>query len=394
MSSKPQKVYISKGQTLDRPISLTFMNSLPISVRLTRFFESIYLCLGLYLVTLFSFDPYATAQRSRFNKYGSKPTPGRLNRGTGFFGGGGGGGTSGGGPPPPGSGRPIGRVDDIRGTCELTMKSPPTTNTEWKELISKLIERIPQNLDTPRIPQNIPQLIDHTLLSVPATPEQIDKLCAEAKENDFASVCVRLEHVARAASHLKNTPNTVVACVVGFHEGTQDTSIKVQEAESAVQYGASELDMVINWPLLKEGEYTKVYDDLIAVRSAAPAPVILKVILEISQLNRDQIIAGTIVAGTAGADFVKTSTGFCGGGATVDSVSLMSRIVESCFAGCRVKASGGVRSAVDCLSMAKAGATRIGTSSGIKIAEEVSKVELLGQLARSEAPSESSGQAY
>lgn len=260
------------------------------------------------------------------------------------------------------------------------MSTVPTTDAEWTALISNLKEQIPErSWSQPPIPLNIPRLIDHTLLSVPVEPEQIDKLCAEAKEQDFASVCVRLEHVARATVNLAGTPNTVVACVVGFPEGTYDTGTKVREAKEAISQGASELDMVINYPVLKDGGYTAVFNDIIAVRQAAPAPIKLKAIVETSQLDRHQLIAATILVCKAGADYVKTSTGFRGGGADPVSVTTMRLVAELCGSNCKVKASGGIRSASDFLRMTKAGAMRIGTSSGVKIMQEVDEGELLEQ---------------
>lgn len=260
------------------------------------------------------------------------------------------------------------------------MTTIPSNDAEWAALISKLKERIPdRSLSQPQIPLNIPRLIDHTLLAVPSEPEQIDVLCAEAIENNFVSVCVRPNYVARAAANLKDAPETVVASVVGFPEGTHDTSSKIREATQAIADGASELDMVINYIILKDGGYSAVYNDIKAVRDAAPSPTKLKAILETSQLDRDQIIAATIVACTAGVDFVKTSTGFRGGGADVQDVKVMHLVSGLCFKGCQVKASGGIRSASDCMRMIKAGAMRIGTSSGVKIVHEIDDNDLLEQ---------------
>ncbi|KAJ5639496.1 Aldolase-type TIM barrel [Penicillium longicatenatum] len=259
------------------------------------------------------------------------------------------------------------------------MSTVPLNDPDWDALISILKERVPdRSLPKLQVPLNIPRLIDHTLLSESARPEQIDALCAEAKEHNFATVCVRPNYVARAAANLKDT-DIGVACVVGFPEGTHDTKVKVREAIEAVSQGATELDMVINYPKLKEGGYTAVYNDIMAVRGAAPSPTKLKAILETSQLNRDQLIAASIVACTARVDFIKTSTGFCGGGADVQSVKVMHIVAELCFSGCLVKASGGIKSAEDCLRMLKAGAMRIGTSSGVKIMQEVDEGELLEQ---------------
>lgn len=251
--------------------------------------------------------------------------------------------------------------------------SRPKDNEEWGALISTIKDQLPEGYtiyQTP-LPSAIHRTIDHTLLSLDATNEQIDKLCAEAIEHKFASVCVRLRHVSRAMSNLQSWPEGAVACVVGFPEGTHDTMEKEREARDAVELGVSELDMVLNYPLLKEKKYMDVYVDILEVRKAAPSPVKLKVILETSQLNRDEIIAGTVLASMAGADFVKTSTGFNGAGATVENVALMRATADLIGKGTKVKASGGVRTAEDCVKMLKAGADRIGTSSGVAIVQDL-----------------------
>ena len=144
------------------------------------------------------------------------------------------------------------------------------------------------------------------------------------------------------------------------------------EASHAISAGASELDMVINYPLLKQQRYSEVYADVAAVRMAAPHPIILKVILETAQLTRFEIVAGCKVSEAAKADFVKTSTGFGGPGATVENVRLMKSVIGSHM---KVKASGGVRTVNDCISMIKAGAERIGTSNGVWIMKEAESLE-------------------
>lgn len=186
-----------------------------------------------------------------------------------------------------------------------TKLETPTTDPEWAGFISTIKDDLPDVhtvYHTP-LPQAVSHTIDHTQLAPDATPAQIDALCAEARAHKFATVCVRLPHVSRAVHNLADIKNEVgIACVVGFHEGTQPTSAKVEEATKAVADGATELDMVINWPLLKEGKYTAVYSDIHAVRRAAPGPKTkLKVILETSQLSRDEIIAGSAISDMAGA---------------------------------------------------------------------------------------------
>jgi deoxyribose-phosphate aldolase len=256
-----------------------------------------------------------------------------------------------------------------------TKLETPTTDPEWAGFISAITDDLPAThtvYPTP-LPHGVAHTIDHTQLAPDATPAQIDSLCTEARTHKFATVCVRLPYVSRAAHALSDVKNEVgIACVVGFHEGTQSTAAKVEEATKAVAEGATELDMVINWPLLKQGKYTAVYDDVRAVRHAAPRPEAkLKVILETSQLSRDEIIAGSAISDMAGADFVKTSTGFNGAGASVENVQLMREVVGLLGNGCKVKASGGVRTAEDAIEMLKAGADRIGASAGVRIVKEL-----------------------
>lgn len=251
----------------------------------------------------------------------------------------------------------------------------PQSDVEWAAFISTIKDDLPEShtvYHTP-LPHAIAHTIDHTQLSPSATANDIDNLCNEAREHKFATVCVRLPFVSRAARNLAEVKQEVgIACVVGFHEGTHPTAEKTAEAIQAVHDGATELDMVLNWPLLKQGKYVDVYKDILAVRHAAPAPQTkLKVILETSQLSRDEIIAGSAISDMAGADFVKTSTGFNGAGATIENVRLMREVVNLLGNGCKVKASGGVRTAEDAVEMLKAGADRIGASAGVKIVREL-----------------------
>lgn len=256
-----------------------------------------------------------------------------------------------------------------------TKLETPTTDPEWAGFVSTIKDDLPENhtIHPTPLPHGVAQTIDHTQLAPDATPAQIDTLCEEARVHKFATVCVRLPYVSRAAHNLADIKDQVgIACVVGFHEGTQPTSSKVDEATKAVADGATELDMVLNWPLLKAGKYNAVYSDIHAVRRAAPGPKTkLKVILETSQLTRDEIIAGSAISDMAGADFVKTSTGFNGAGASVENVQLMREVVDLLANGCKVKASGGVRTAEDAVEMLKAGAERIGASAGVRIVKEL-----------------------
>jgi deoxyribose-phosphate aldolase len=139
------------------------------------------------------------------------------------------------------------------------MSAIPANDAEWAEKLESMKQSLPKRtLTQPPIPLGVHRTIDHTLLTTPIEPWQIDKLCEEAREYDFATVCVRLQHVSRAANHLKGS-NTGVACVVAFPEGTHETAEKVREAKEAASHGATELDMVIRYNLLKEGKYTDVY---------------------------------------------------------------------------------------------------------------------------------------
>ncbi|EEP75658.1 deoxyribose-phosphate aldolase [Uncinocarpus reesii 1704] len=249
----------------------------------------------------------------------------------------------------------------------------PYTNETFASRISEIKAELPAQISSrtrhPPDAGSVAQLIDHTQLSLSATGSQIDTLCDEAIKYNFATVCVRRNYVSRAAQNLKGAPPRV-ACVVGFHEGTHPTDEKVAEAKEAVQYGASELDMVLNYHLLREKRYADVFDDIHAVRLAAK-DIVLKVILETSQLSEDEIVAGCVISITAGADYVKTSTGFKGPGARVENVALMSAVCGIMGGRTKVKASGGIRTAEDCVRMIRAGAERIGASAGVQIVNEL-----------------------
>ncbi|KAF9888382.1 hypothetical protein FE257_008660 [Aspergillus nanangensis] len=254
----------------------------------------------------------------------------------------------------------------------MSPTTAPRDNAEWASLIARIQDTLPATFPSYLAPEKsqISRTVDHTLLALDATEQQVDTLCTEALEHGFATVCVRPRHVKHSVNKLQGGHQVGVACVVGFHEGTYPTPAKEQEARDAVEQGATELDMVLNYPQLKEGQFADVYLDVLGVRNAAPSPVLLKVILETSQLSRDEVIAGSVIASMAGADYIKTSTGFNGPGASVENVALMRAIAELVGKGTRVKASGGVRSREDCVRMLQAGAGRIGTSSGVKIMQD------------------------
>lgn len=205
--------------------------------------------------------------------------------------------------------------------------------------------------------------IDHTLLKPDATPEQIRRLCTEADENGFASVCVNPAYVPLAAELLKDSAVNVCT-VIGFPLGMNATAIKAAEALKAVQDGADELDMVIQVGQLKSGNLAYVEDDIRAVVEAGGGRLV-KVIIETALLTDEEKVTACQLAQRAGADFVKTCTGFSGGAASVHDIALMRKTVGPDMG---VKASGGVRDYASAVALIEAGATRIGTSSGVAIA--------------------------
>lgn len=207
------------------------------------------------------------------------------------------------------------------------------------------------------------KLIDHTLLKQDAQPEQIVKLCDEAKQFDFMSVCVNPAYVPLAAKCLEDS-DVKVCTVIGFPLGMNLTKTKVEEAVTCVKQGADEVDMVINVGMLKASHDDYVREEIREIKQAVGHNIILKVIIETCLLNNDEIVRACKAAKEAGADFVKTSTGFSTGGATVEAVRLMRETVGPEMG---VKASGGVRTHEDLIAMVEAGANRIGTSSGAKI---------------------------
>ena len=205
--------------------------------------------------------------------------------------------------------------------------------------------------------------IDHTLLKPAATRADSAKLCAEAKEYRFASDCVNSGHIAEVAAALAGT-DVAPCCVVGFPLGAMETEAKAFEAARAAALGAKEIDMVMDIGAAKEGDFARVEADISAVVSAIQGRAKLKVILECCLLTDEEKTAACLAAKRAGADFVKTSTGFSTGGATEHDVALMRAAVGDDMG---VKASGGIRTREDALRMIAAGASRIGASAGIAI---------------------------
>lgn len=221
------------------------------------------------------------------------------------------------------------------------------------------------------VPQDrlIASMIDHTLLKPDATHDQVAQLCFEARKFNFASVCVNPSHVKLCTELLKGSP-VKVCTVIGFPLGATATDVKAFEAQQALDEGATEIDMVINIGALKSKDYQAVLHDIKSVvRVVQAKAALVKVIIEASLLTDEEKVAACLLSKEAGADFVKTSTGFSTGGATAADVALMRKTVGASMG---VKASGGIRSLEDTQQMIQAGATRIGASAGVKIMSEMS----------------------
>ena len=242
--------------------------------------------------------------------------------------------------------------------------------------LDKLIERIAEEVYRKIANENngatnitninnndLASIIDHTLLKPEATEKDIKKVCEEAIQYKFKSVCVNTHYTA-LVSRLLAGSGVDTCCVVGFPLGAMTTRAKVDETYDALKNGANEIDMVINIGALKSGNWETVKRDIEGVTTAARGRALVKVILETSLLNDEEKIKACTIAKMAGADFVKTATGFSKGGATVEDIRLMRRVVGPDVG---VKASGGVRDTEKARAMIAAGANRIGTSSGIAI---------------------------
>lgn len=223
------------------------------------------------------------------------------------------------------------------------------------------VGRVGTNANELRTSGDLAGYIDHTLLKADATRDEVVKLCEEARRYSFATVCVNSGNVALAARLLEGSSTKAIA-VVGFPLGAMTPAAKAFEAREAVRSGAGEIDTVINIGALKSKDYRLVLEDLAAVVKAVPVPV--KVILETSLLNEEEKIIACALSKSAGAAFVKTSTGFSTGGATAEDIALMRRLVGTEMG---VKASGGVRSADDARRFVEAGADRLGASASVAI---------------------------
>ena len=248
-----------------------------------------------------------------------------------------------------------------------------------KDLIEKItkevLEQIAQSSLTPGLqgvskpaspsfsPSELPKYIDHTLLKADAKAADVEKLCNEAKQYHFFSVCVNGANVAHCAKLLEGS-GVKVCSVVGFPLGAMAARVKAYETEAAIKDGAREIDMVMNIGAMKSGNLKLVEEDMAAIRKACGSTALLKVIIETCLLTTEEIVKACEIAKGAGLDFVKTSTGFSTAGATPEHVALMRKTVGPVMG---VKAAGGVRTFADAVNMINAGATRLGTSGGIGI---------------------------
>lgn len=238
------------------------------------------------------------------------------------------------------------------------------TGEKVRQVVANGADRVAFHGEAADVPLDLARYIDHTLLSPNATAEDIDQLCSEAERYGFASVCINPTWVKRASKNLRGT-GVPVCTVIGFPLGATTTEVKAAEARKALRDGAREIDMVLNIGALKSGETEVVLTDIAKVVDAAhEVGAVCKVILETALLTDEEKVIASALAKRAKADFVKTSTGFGPGGATVYDVALMRETVGPDMG---VKASGGVRTADDAEDMIAAGATRIGASAGVQI---------------------------
>lgn len=256
-----------------------------------------------------------------------------------------------------------GTCTDCIGQCVLQCQD------KVQEVVNAGASRLTSTLGQVDVGPNIGQMIDHTLLKPDATQDQIAQLCYEARKYDFAAVCVNPSYVKLCTQLLQGTP-VHVCTVVGFPLGATPPEVKAYEAQQAIDDGATEVDMVINIGALRSKDYTLVERDIATVaRTCHAGGAILKVIIEAALLADEQKVIACQLAKAAGADYVKTSTGFGPGGATVQDVALMRRAVGPELG---VKAAGGIKNYEDAKAMVAAGATRIGASAGIKIVQQAS----------------------
>ncbi len=236
-------------------------------------------------------------------------------------------------------------------------------------------DRLATLLQSKNVAADVARMIDHTILKPNATEEQLRQLCSEAREFGFATVCVNPTWVPLCAELLRESP-VKVCTVIGFPLGATLPEVKAFESQRCANLGATELDMVINIGALKARQYDFVRDDIAAVVNAAHSSgATVKVIIETAYLTDEEKIGACVLAKIAGADYVKTSTGFAATGATAEDIALMRRVVGPRIG---VKAAGGIRTAKDAKAMIAAGATRIGASASVKILDELNREQAQG----------------
>jgi deoxyribose-phosphate aldolase len=252
------------------------------------------------------------------------------------------------------------KVDCANGICVTTCYD------RIGEVVSAGAHRLTSTLGQIPPDPDLASMIDHTLLKPDATADQVAQLCFEARKHSFASVCINPSHVKLCADLLRGT-QVKVCTVIGFPLGATSAEVKAFEAETAIQNGATEIDMVLNVGALKARDLETAAADVSGVvKVVRRHNALLKVIIETSLLDDEEKVMACLIAKEAGADFVKTSTGFSGGGATVDDIALMRRTVGP---GMGVKASGGIRDTETAEKLVQAGATRIGASASVKIVQ-------------------------
>ncbi len=264
---------------------------------------------------------------------------------------------------------PAGQPRDRCSLCDLTCQGHCVR--EHPEIARQMVaagaSRLSARLGVGDVAADLAATIDHTLLRPDAVEAEVRQLCQEAKQYGFASVCVNPTWVPLAAALLHGA-RPLVCTVVGFPLGATLPEVKAFETERALLAGACEIDMVINIGALKSLKYDEVHRDIAGVvRIAHAGGALVKVIIETALLTDEEKVEASVLSQAAGADYVKTSTGFASGGATVADVALMRRVVGPQMG---IKASGGIRTAADAAAMIQAGATRLGASAGIKIVQE------------------------
>ncbi len=256
----------------------------------------------------------------------------------------------------------------VCGSTTCTGQCVETNPDGARKVVEAGADRLSARLGVKNIAADMAGMIDHTILKPNATEEQVRQLCLEAREFSFATVCINPTWIPLAADILRGSP-VKVCTVIGFPLGATFPEVKAFEAQRCANLGATELDMVINIGALKSRQYDLVQDDIAAVVDAAhPLGASVKVIIEAAYLTDEEKVEACVLSKAAGADYVKTSTGFAATGATVEDVALMRRVVGP---GMGVKAAGGVKTAEDAKAMIAAGATRIGASASVKIIGEL-----------------------